>query len=134
MTKMGEFRLVMVQERATKQTVDADTICYKGEVREELKNAVRQEGVSLVALGRPTGALSVFELAELQAFAAEIKAEREWKSSSFDVSGDTAHSNPEPGLPAMVRVLAIDDGEQDLAQTRERSPISIECCYVTISR
>lgn len=75
MTKMGKFLLLMAQERAAKQAVEADTICYRGEVREELKNAARQEGVSLVVLGRPAGAESVFEWAGLQAFAAEIKAE-----------------------------------------------------------
>ena len=30
MTKMGEFLLLMAQERAAKQAVEADTICHSG--------------------------------------------------------------------------------------------------------
>jgi nucleotide-binding universal stress UspA family protein len=74
-TKMGKFLLLMAQERAAEQGVGADTICCKGKVREELKNAARAEDVTVVVLGRPAGAESVFELADLQAFAAEIEAE-----------------------------------------------------------
>ena len=74
-TKMGEFLLLMAKERAGEQGVAADTVCYKGEVREELKNAACEEGVSLVVLGRPAGEESVFKLAGLQAFAAKIEAE-----------------------------------------------------------
>jgi nucleotide-binding universal stress UspA family protein len=75
MTKMGEFLLLMAQERAARQGVQADALCYKGKVREEIKNAARQEDISLVILGRPGGAESVFELDGLQAYAAEIEAE-----------------------------------------------------------
>ena len=73
--KMGRFLLLMAKERAAEQGVAADAICHKGEVREELKNAARQEGVSLVVLGRPAGEESVFKLAGLEAFATEIGAE-----------------------------------------------------------
>ena len=73
--KMGRFLLLMAKERAAEQGVAADTICRKGEVREELKNAAREEGVSLVVLGRPAGEESVFKLTSLEAFAAEIEAE-----------------------------------------------------------
>jgi nucleotide-binding universal stress UspA family protein len=73
--KMGQFLLLMAKERAAKQGVAADAIYRKGEVREELKSAARQEGVSLVVLGRPAGEESVFKLAGLQDFAAEIEAE-----------------------------------------------------------
>ena len=75
--KMGEFLLLMAQERAAEQGVRADTICRKGELRQELKNAAHAKDVSLVVLGRPAGAESVFELAGLQALAAEIEAETE---------------------------------------------------------
>jgi nucleotide-binding universal stress UspA family protein len=75
LTKMGEFLLLMAQERAAGQNVAAEMICYKGEVREELKKAAREESVSLVVLGRPAGAESVFQLAGLEAFAAEIEEE-----------------------------------------------------------
>ncbi len=73
--KMGRFLLLMAKERATEQGVAADTICRKGEVRQELTNAAREEDVSLVVLGRPAGEESVFKLAGLEAFAAEIEAE-----------------------------------------------------------
>jgi hypothetical protein len=73
---MGEFLLLMAQERAAEQGVTAESIVRKGNVIEELKKAARsEENVSLVVLGRPTGTGSVFELAGLRAFAAEIEAE-----------------------------------------------------------
>lgn len=75
LTKMGEFLLLMAQERAAEQGVAADTICREGRLREELKNAAREEGASLVVLGRPAGEESVFKLANLEAFAAEIENE-----------------------------------------------------------
>jgi nucleotide-binding universal stress UspA family protein len=74
-TKMGEFLLLIAQERAAEKGVAAATIARKGQVREELKRAALEEGVSLVVLGRPVGAESVFQLVSLQAFAAEIEAE-----------------------------------------------------------
>ncbi len=74
-TKMGEFLLLIAQERAAEQGVAAATIARKGQVREELKRAALEEGVSLVVLGRPVGAESVFQLVSLRAFAAEIEAE-----------------------------------------------------------
>jgi nucleotide-binding universal stress UspA family protein len=74
-TKMGEFLLLMARERAASQGIQAESIYRTGEVREELKKAARMEDVSLVVLGRPTGAESVFQLAGLQAFAEEIEAE-----------------------------------------------------------
>jgi len=73
--KMGRFLLLMAKERATEQGVEADTICRQGTVPEELKNAAREEGVSLVVLGRPVGEESVFKLAGLEAFATEIEAQ-----------------------------------------------------------
>ncbi|MFQ5857060.1 MAG: universal stress protein [Anaerolineae bacterium] len=75
MTKMGQFLLLMAQERAAEQDVVAETTCRKGKFREELKNAAREEGASLVVLGRPADGESVFQLADLEAFAAEIESE-----------------------------------------------------------
>ena len=74
-TKMGEFLLLMAKERAAEQGVAAEAICRKGEMREELKNAAREEGISLVVLGRPINEGSVFQLAGLEAFAAKIESE-----------------------------------------------------------
>jgi nucleotide-binding universal stress UspA family protein len=73
--RMGEFLLLMAQERAEKQGVNAEITWRQGTVREELKNAAREEGVTLVVLGRPVGEADVFEVAGLEAFAAEIQAE-----------------------------------------------------------
>jgi nucleotide-binding universal stress UspA family protein len=75
MTKMGQFLLLMAEERAAAQDVVAETTCRKGAFREELKNAAREEEASLVVLGRPADAESVFKLADLEAFAAEIEDE-----------------------------------------------------------
>lgn len=73
--KMGEFLLLMAQERAAQQRVTATAIVRKGEVRDELKKAALEENVSLVVLGRPAGDDSVFQLTSLQNYAAEIEAE-----------------------------------------------------------
>lgn len=75
MVKMGEFLLLMAQERAAEQGVPASTLCLKGEMREELKKVARQEAVSLVVLGRPAGDESVFQLASLQTFANQLEDE-----------------------------------------------------------
>jgi len=73
--KMGEFLLLMAKERAAEQGVEAETICREGEFREKLKDAAREEEASLVVLGRPADEESVFQLAGLEAFAAEIESE-----------------------------------------------------------
>ncbi len=75
MVKMGEFLLLMAQERAAEQDVIASSLCLKGEMREELKKVARQESISLIVLGRPAGKESVFQLASLEAFVREIKDE-----------------------------------------------------------
>jgi nucleotide-binding universal stress UspA family protein len=75
MTKMGQFLLLMAKERAAEQNVAAETTIYQGEMREEMKKAAREEKVSLIVLGRPAGPESIFELADLEAMAAEIEAE-----------------------------------------------------------
>jgi nucleotide-binding universal stress UspA family protein len=75
MTRMGEFLLLMAKERAAEQNVVAETICHKGEMREEVKNVAQAKNVSLVVLGRPAGVESIFELTDLEAFASEIEAE-----------------------------------------------------------
>jgi nucleotide-binding universal stress UspA family protein len=80
MTKMGQFLLLMAQERAAEHGVVAETIYRKGSVREELKNAAREEGVSLVVLGRPADLESVFKVSGLEAFAAEIESETDIKT------------------------------------------------------
>jgi len=75
MAKMGEFLLLMAQERAVAQGVKAETIYRTGKLREELKKTAREEDISLVVLGRPADEKSVFELADLEGFAAEVESE-----------------------------------------------------------
>jgi nucleotide-binding universal stress UspA family protein len=75
MAKMGEFLLLMAQERAQKQGVAATYVLRHGALRQELTAAAREEGVDLVVLGKPAGTGSAFVPADLEAFAAEIEAE-----------------------------------------------------------
>jgi nucleotide-binding universal stress UspA family protein len=87
MEKMGEFLLVMAQERARKQNVVASCILGRGRLREALMAAVRDQGATVVVLGQPAGAASTSALPDrtlfpkgaaltrLETFAAEIEAE-----------------------------------------------------------
>ena len=75
MEKMGEFLLIMAQERAQKQGVEARYALCHGDLRDELKAAACEEAVDLVVLGQPAGPESAFALADLEACAAEIEAE-----------------------------------------------------------
>lgn len=75
MTKMGQFLLTMAKERAAAQGVEAETTIHEGAFREELKKAAGEKEASLVVLGRPADETSIFELADLEAMAAEIAAE-----------------------------------------------------------
>jgi nucleotide-binding universal stress UspA family protein len=72
-TKMGQFLLLMAQERAAEQGVTAETICREGDFRPELENTAREESVSLIVLGRPADGESMFKLTALQTFAAELE-------------------------------------------------------------
>ncbi len=74
-TKMGQFLLLMAQERAAEQGIVAETTCREGEFRPELESAAREESVSLILLGRPADGESMFKLAALQTFAAEVERE-----------------------------------------------------------
>jgi nucleotide-binding universal stress UspA family protein len=74
MEKMGEFLLAMAQERAQAQDVTADFILRHGDLREELKAAASEPGVTMVVLGRPAGSESTFVPASLEALATEIEA------------------------------------------------------------
>lgn len=74
-TKMGEFLLLMAQERAREAGVEASLITREGDVREQIKAAAVEEGVAIVVLGRPAEETSRFKLEALRAFAAEIEEE-----------------------------------------------------------
>jgi nucleotide-binding universal stress UspA family protein len=73
--QMGRFFLLMAQERAEENGVPSRIISRKGNVRDEIKNAAKEENATLVVLGRPAGKLSEFENASLEKFAAEIQEE-----------------------------------------------------------
>lgn len=73
MARMGNFLLTIAQERAARQGVQADTRVRRGEMPEELIAAAREEGASLVVLGRPAGEESAFRQADLEALAQEIE-------------------------------------------------------------
>ncbi len=72
---MGEFLLLMAKERAAEQGVEANTICRKGILRQEININTLEESVSLVLLGHPVSDKSAFQLAELEKFAQEIESE-----------------------------------------------------------
>jgi hypothetical protein len=74
MTKLGDFLLEMARERAKAQGVKASAILRHGPLREELKAAVQELGVTTVVLGRPDEG-GVYSDEEVEALAAEIEAE-----------------------------------------------------------
>ncbi|HIE37956.1 MAG TPA: universal stress protein [Anaerolineales bacterium] len=75
MARMGKFLLMMAQERAVAAGVQTEVRIRRGELREELVGAVREEGADLVILGRPTGEESAFRPADLEALVATIEEE-----------------------------------------------------------
>jgi nucleotide-binding universal stress UspA family protein len=75
MKHMGEFLLSMAQERAAAQGIQAQMSIRHGKVRQELMDAVKEEGADMLILGRPVGDDSAFRLAALQRLAAEIRNE-----------------------------------------------------------
>lgn len=79
MAKMGTFLLEIAQERAREQGVEADLLLRRGRLREQLRAAVRDEGVTAIVLGKPAGTKSVFALKSLQALATELEAETKAK-------------------------------------------------------
>lgn len=70
--KLGEFLLAMACERAASHGVKAEAIVRQGQLAEALKEVAVAEGVSLVALGSPSGEYSRFEIDALEKFAADI--------------------------------------------------------------
>jgi nucleotide-binding universal stress UspA family protein len=73
MEHMGEFLLAMACERAAKQGVEAQALLRPGPLAQALKDTARKEGITLVALGRPAGEESRFQLASLKRLAEEIE-------------------------------------------------------------
>jgi nucleotide-binding universal stress UspA family protein len=75
--KMGEFLLLMAQERAQRKNVQANYILRHGQFRSELMAVAHQPDVTLVLLGKPAGDESAFVPESLEAFAAEIEEKTE---------------------------------------------------------
>lgn len=75
LVKMGEFLLVMAQERAAAQGVTAQTVVRQGQIRQEMGAAARQMGATLIVLGRPAGSTAHFDEDALQSFADSLRAE-----------------------------------------------------------
>jgi len=73
--KMGEFLLIMAQERAQKQGVSAEVVLHHGDFRSELIDCARELEIDLILLGKPIGEDSVFELEKIKSFATELEAE-----------------------------------------------------------
>ena len=72
---MGEFLLAMACERAEGQGVKASFCVKRGKLADGLKEAAIEQEVTLVALGRPAGEESRFQLGSLQELADEIHKE-----------------------------------------------------------
>lgn len=76
---MAEFLLLMAQERAAKEGVEADTVAKVGKLRDVLLEAAAEREASLIVLGRPAEE-SHFPLEGLEAFADDLR-----EASGIDV-------------------------------------------------
>lgn len=72
MEKLGDFLLLMAQERAKKQEVVADTLLRHGYLQEEFEAAASESDISIILLGKP-GEEGNFSMESLQIAAAEIE-------------------------------------------------------------
>jgi nucleotide-binding universal stress UspA family protein len=73
--KLGQFQLVMAQERAAAQNLVAQAIVRQGQLRAELVTVAQEVDATLIVLGRSLGADAAFEDAALQVFAADLQTE-----------------------------------------------------------
>ncbi len=75
LVKMGEFLLLMAQERAKAQGVSAQAIVREGKLRAELVGVARELEVDLIVLGHPVDRheQAVFDETALQAFATSLQ-------------------------------------------------------------
>jgi hypothetical protein len=72
MEKLGDFLLLMAQERAKKKDVIAETLLRHGYLQEEFIKAASTPDISTVILGKP-GEEGNFSMETLEALAEEIK-------------------------------------------------------------
>jgi len=73
--KLGHFQLVMAQELAAEQGIEAQAIVRHGQLRPELVAVAQEIGATLIVLGRSLETAAVFEDDALQAFAADLQTE-----------------------------------------------------------
>jgi nucleotide-binding universal stress UspA family protein len=76
LVKMGEFLLLMAQERAAAQGISAQTIVREGKLRAEMVRVARELKVDLIVLGHPVDRheQAIFDETALQAFATSLQA------------------------------------------------------------
>ena len=72
MEKLGDFLLLMAQERAKKQGIAAETVLRHGYLQEEFEAAASDLDISIVLLGKP-GEEGNFSIESLEHAAAEIE-------------------------------------------------------------
>lgn len=74
--KMGEFLLLMAQERAAAQGVRAQVVVRQGRLRAELVAAARELEVDIIVLGRPVAQhrQAIFDDTALHAFATGLQS------------------------------------------------------------
>jgi nucleotide-binding universal stress UspA family protein len=75
MVRMGEFMLLMAQERAEEQGVTAETIVCPGRVRHVIITCLQEVGATTLVLGRPhpKSQARVFDEAEVDPFAEFVR-------------------------------------------------------------
>ena len=73
--KLGQFQLVMAQERAASQDIIAQTIVRQGHLRTELVAVAQEIGATLIVMGSSLGPDAAFEDTALQVFAADLQTE-----------------------------------------------------------
>jgi hypothetical protein len=81
--RMGNFLLAMACERAAAQGIEAGRVVGNGPLETALRDVALEKQVDLVALGRPAGEESVFELSGLRKLAERIERDTGIKTQIF---------------------------------------------------
>ncbi len=72
--KLCEFLMLMAVERASEAGIQARYLVRQGRFRDELVDAIREEGITRVVLGHPGEGASRFEPGSLGELCSEIEA------------------------------------------------------------
>lgn len=73
--KLGQFQLVMAQERVAEQDIKARAIVRTGQWRAELVAVAEETGATLIVMGGSLGPDAAFEDSAIQVFAADLQTE-----------------------------------------------------------